>query len=157
MKQEFGYFLKNAKFRAALGLTLLLSYGYAIATTRVSIDSLEGDRYIGTGGVMLSTGRFGMNLWAAVLGWQRQLHIYECPFYYIDYCLSTMAALQFFLLSLDDHKDAWERYLKLVRRAGLASYTELLQTAGLKVPFEEGSVKGIAQQMTRWLEEHQVD
>ncbi len=33
-------------------------------------------------------------------GWQRQLHIYECPFYYIDYCLSTMAALQFFLLSL---------------------------------------------------------
>ena len=89
-------------------------------------------------------------------GWQRQLHIYECPFYYIDYCLSTMAALQFFLLSLDDHKDAWERYLKLVRRAGLASYTELLQTAGLKVPFAEGSVKGIAQQMTRWLEEHQV-
>ena len=89
-------------------------------------------------------------------GWQRQLHIYECPFYYIDYCLSTMAALQFFLLSLDDHKDAWQRYLKLVRRAGLASYTELLQTAGLKVPFAEGSVKGIAQQMTRWLEEHQV-
>ena len=38
-----------------------------------------------------------------------------------------------------------------------SSYTELLQTAGLKVPFAEGSVKGIAQQMTRWLEEHQVD
>ena len=89
-------------------------------------------------------------------GWQRQLHIYECPFYYIDYCLSTMAALQFFLLSLTDHKDAWERYLRLVRRAGLASYTELLETAGLKVPFEEGSIKGIAQQMTDWLEAHQV-
>ena len=89
-------------------------------------------------------------------GWQRQLHIYECPFYYIDYCLSTMAALQFFLLSLTDHKDAWERYLRLVRRAGTASYTELLETAGLKVPFEEGSIKGIAQQMTDWLEKHQV-
>ena len=89
-------------------------------------------------------------------GWQRQLHIYECPFYYIDYCLSTMAALQFFLLSLTDHKDAWERYLRLVRRAGTASYTELLETAGLKVPFEEGSIKGIAQQMTNWLENHQV-
>ena len=89
-------------------------------------------------------------------GWQRQLHIYECPFYYIDYCLSTMAALQFFLLSLTDHKDAWERYLRLVRRAGMASYTELLETAGLKVPFEEGSIKGIAQQMTDWLETHQV-
>ena len=89
-------------------------------------------------------------------GWQRQLHIYECPFYYIDYCLSTMAALQFFLLSLTDHKDAWARYLRLVRRAGMASYTELLETAGLKVPFEEGSIKGIAQQMTDWLETHQV-
>ena len=89
-------------------------------------------------------------------GWQRQLHIYECPFYYIDYCLSTMAALQFFLLSLDDHKDAWERYLRLVRRAGMASYTELLQTAGLKVPFEEGGVREIAQKMTDWLEAHQV-
>ena len=89
-------------------------------------------------------------------GWQRQLHIYECPFYFIDYCLSTMAALQFFLLSLTDHKDAWERYLRLVRRAGTASYTELLETAGLKVPFEEGSIKGIAQQMTDWLENHQV-
>ena len=89
-------------------------------------------------------------------GWQRQLHIYECPFYYIDYCLSSMAALQFYLLSLTDHKDAWQRYLRLVRRAGLASYTELLQTAGLQVPFTPGSVKGIAWQMTRWLEEHQV-
>jgi len=89
-------------------------------------------------------------------GWQRQLHIYECPFYYIDYCLSTMAALQFFLLSLDDHKDAWERYLRLVRRAGLASYSELCETAGLEVPFTEGSIKAIAQRMTKWIEEHQV-
>ena len=71
MKQEFGYFLKNAKFRAALGLTLLLSYGYAIATTRVSIDSLEGDRYIGTGGVMLSTGRFGRAMPLALTCWRR--------------------------------------------------------------------------------------
>lgn len=98
----------------------------------------------------------GLPFYGRGAGWQRQLHIYECPFYYIDYCLSTMAALQFFLLSLTDHKDAWERYLRLVRRAGMASYTELLETAGLKVPFEEGSIKGIAQQMTDWLEAHQV-
>ena len=98
----------------------------------------------------------GLPFYGRGAGWQRQLHIYECPFYYIDYCLSTMAALQFFLLSLTDHKDAWQRYLRLVRRAGMASYTELLETAGLKVPFEDGSIKGIAQQMTDWLETHQV-
>ena len=98
----------------------------------------------------------GLPFYGRGAGWQRQLHIYECPFYYIDYCLSTMAALQFFLLSLKDHRDAWQRYLRLVRRAGMASYTELLETAGLKVPFEDGSIKGIAQQMTDWLEAHQV-
>ena len=89
-------------------------------------------------------------------GWQRQLHIYECPFYYIDYCLSTMAALQFFLLSLKDHKDAWQRYLRLVRRAGMASYAELCETAGLKVPFTDGSIKAIAEEMEQWIAAHQV-
>lgn len=54
-----------------------------------------------------------------------------------------MAALQFFLLSLDDHKDAWERYLKPVRRVGLASYTELLQTAGLKVPLRKAASRAL--------------
>ena len=98
MKQEFGYFLKNAKFRAALGLTLLLSYGYAIATTRVSIDSLEGDRYIGTGGVMLSTGRFGMNLWAAVLGYGRAE-----PSYAVG--IDLLAALLLGLVKLEDVKE----------------------------------------------------
>ncbi len=98
----------------------------------------------------------GMPFYGRGAGWQRQLHIYECPFYYIDYCLSTMAALQFFLLSLKDHADAWQRYLKLVRRAGLASYTELLETAGLKVPFEDGSIRGIALEMTDWIEKHQI-
>ena len=98
----------------------------------------------------------GLPFYGRGAGWQRQLHIYECPFYYIDYCLSTMAALQFFLLSLTDHKDAWEHYLRLVRRAGLASYTELCETAGLKVPFTDGSIKAIAQQMGQWIAEHQV-
>ena len=70
--------------------------------------------------------------------------------------LSTMAALQFFLLSLHDQKDAWARYLRLVRRAGTASYTELCETAGLQVPFNDGSIKAIAQQMSQWIAEHQV-
>ena len=98
----------------------------------------------------------GLPFYGRGAGWQRQLHIYECPFYYIDYCLSTMAALQFFLLSLADHKDAWQRYLRLVRRAGLASYTELCETAGLKVPFTDGSIKAIAEQMSAWIAANQL-
>ena len=98
----------------------------------------------------------GLPFYGRGAGWQRQLHIYECPFYYIDYCLSTMAALQFFLLNEADHTDAWQRYLRLCRRGGTASYTELCQTAGLKTPFEEGSVKAIAQPVAQWIAQHQV-
>ena len=98
----------------------------------------------------------GLPFYGRGAGWQRQLHIYECPFYYIDYCLSTMAALQFFLLSEADHADAWQRYLKLCRRGGTASYTELCATAGLRTPFEPGSVKAIAQPVAEWIRRHQV-
>ena len=98
----------------------------------------------------------GLPFYGRGAGWQRQLHIYECPFYYIDYCLSTMAALQFFLLNEADHTDAWQRYLRLCRRGGTASYTELCRTAGLKTPFEEGSVKAIAQPVAQWIAQHQV-
>ena len=98
----------------------------------------------------------GLPFYGRGAGWQRQLHIYELPFYYIDYCLSTMAALQFFLLGEADHTDAWQRYLKLCRKGGTASYTELCATAGLKTPFEEGSVKAIAQPVAAWIAGHQV-
>ncbi len=98
----------------------------------------------------------GLPFYSRGAGWQRQLHIYECPFYYIDYCLSTMAALQFFLIGLEDHDDAWQRYMRLVRRGGLESYTELLATAGLESPFEEGKVKAIAQPVADWIAEHQL-
>lgn len=97
----------------------------------------------------------GIPFYGRGAGWQRQLHIYECPFYYIDYCLSTMAALQFFTLSLADHADAWQRYLRLVRRAGLSTYTELCETAGLRVPFTDGSIKAICEAVFNWIREHQ--
>ena len=89
-------------------------------------------------------------------GWQRQLHIYECPFYYIDYCLATVIALQFFIAALHDHEDAWQRYLKLTRLAGTASYAELAQAAGMKVPFTPGSLTDLAREVETWIEQHQL-
>ena len=49
-----------------------------------------------------------------------------------------------------------EGVASLYRRAGTASYTELCETAGLQVPFNDGSIKAIAQQMSQWIAEHQV-
>lgn len=83
--------------------------------------------------------------------WQRQSHIYQNPFYYIDYCLAQTAALEFWALDRKDHRDAWERYMRLVRRAGGETFTGLCACAGIKSPFEDGSLKGIARAAEEYL------
>ena len=88
-------------------------------------------------------------------GWQRQLHIYECPFYYIDYCLAQTVALQFFTAFLHDPDDAWQRYLALVKKGGTESYAGLVQAAGFAVPFEDGSLAPVAREVAHWIETHQ--
>ncbi|MBQ5754251.1 MAG: M3 family oligoendopeptidase [Oscillospiraceae bacterium] len=88
-------------------------------------------------------------------GWQRQLHIYECPFYYIDYCLAQTVALQFFAAFLNDKDDAWQRYLALVKKGGTESYAGLVQAAGFAVPFEDGSLAPVARQVAEWIQTHQ--
>ena len=84
-------------------------------------------------------------------GWQRQLHIYENPFYYIDYCLAQTAALEFWVIMQSDHDEAWERYMRLVRKAGTMTFTELLQTAGLRSPFDEECLREVAEAAGKWL------
>ena len=78
-------------------------------------------------------------------GWQRQLHIYENPFYYIDYCLAQTAALGFWTIMQKDFDEAWTRYMKLVRKAGTQTFTELIETAGLKSPFNEDALREVAE------------
>lgn len=77
-------------------------------------------------------------------GWQRQLHIYHYPFYYIDYCLAQTAALTFRNIMMTDYKDAWERYMKFVNEGGKKTFVELCAVAGIKTPFEDGALKEIA-------------
>ena len=76
--------------------------------------------------------------------WQRQLHIYENPFYYIDYCLAQTAALEFFEIMQRDEKQAWDRYMTLVRGAGTKTFDELVESAGLGSPFDEKTLKKIS-------------
>ncbi len=84
--------------------------------------------------------------------WQRQLHIYECPFYYIDYCLAQTAALEFWVIMQRSRKEAWERYMKLVRKAGTQTFTELLATAGLLSPFDDNALREVAEAAEKWLD-----
>ncbi|MBQ2512743.1 MAG: M3 family oligoendopeptidase [Clostridia bacterium] len=76
--------------------------------------------------------------------WQYQMHIYESPFYYIDYCLAQTVALWFLVKSREDYDGALKDYLTLVRTGGQKSFPELLADAGVPSPFEEGSLKKLA-------------
>lgn len=66
-------------------------------------------------------------------GWQRQIHIYLMPFYYLDYCMAQTVALQFWIASMADRSDAWNRYLTFTDFAGSRSFEELVLSAGLAV------------------------
>ena len=72
--------------------------------------------------------------------WQYQMHIYENPMYYIDYCLSQTVAHRFLLLSLDDYGDAFGRYMKLLRTAGEKPFGELVEAAGIADPLQGGAL-----------------
>lgn len=98
----------------------------------------------------------GIPFYGRGAGWQRQLHIYELAFYYIDYCLAQTVALQFFAAHLADREDAWKRYLALVRKGGTASYAGLVQAAGLAVPFEKGSLKPVTDTVAEWIRAQQL-
>lgn len=89
-------------------------------------------------------------------GWQRQSHIYESPFYYIDYCLAQTVSLEFWALLQEDRKAAWERYMAYTRQGGSRVFTELLQNAGLESPFDGATLQGVCEKAARWLEAYDL-
>jgi M3 family oligoendopeptidase len=72
--------------------------------------------------------------------WYHKLHIFLYPFYYINYTLTTMGAMEFKKRYLENKEQAWQDYLNLCKAGSSKSYLELLKVANLSVPFEEGSV-----------------
>lgn len=89
-------------------------------------------------------------------GWQRQLHIYEVPLYYIDYCMAQTVAFQFWNLSRENYAEAWKRYLTFVDKAGTQTFAELVESAGLQVPYHPGCIRQIGEGISKWLEEHEL-
>ena len=87
--------------------------------------------------------------------WQRQLHIYLYPLYYIDYCMAQTMAFQFWMLHLRDPKEAWTRYLAFVDKGGTQTFEDLAHGAGMKVPYDAGAIREIGAAIGKWLEEHE--
>ena len=89
-------------------------------------------------------------------GWQRQLHIYQSPFYYIDYCLAQTVALEIWALLQKDRKEAWERYMAYTRQGGSEVFTTLLKNAGLESPFDENCLRTVCETAKSWLDNYDL-
>lgn len=72
--------------------------------------------------------------------WYHKLHIFLYPFYYINYALTTMGAMEFKRRYNENKKQAWKDYLALCKAGSSTNYLNLLKLANLSVPFEEGNV-----------------
>ncbi|MGM9563065.1 MAG: M3 family oligoendopeptidase [Faecousia sp.] len=83
--------------------------------------------------------------------WQWKLHVYLHPLYYIDYCMAQTVAFQLWTLSLKDKDAAWKKYLAFVDAAGTKTFAELCHSAGLRVPYEQGTIKDIGAGIRDWL------
>lgn len=73
--------------------------------------------------------------------WYHKIHIFLYPFYYINYTLTTMGAMEFKKKMHEDKESAWKDYLNLCKVGGSLGYKETLKYANLSLPFEKGSVK----------------
>ncbi|MGK0555312.1 M3 family oligoendopeptidase [Macrococcus capreoli] len=75
--------------------------------------------------------------------WHRQGHIFESPFYYIDYTLAQVCAFQFFKRSTEDFDAAWKDYLHICDIGGSLPFNKIVAAAHLQSPFEDGTLESI--------------
>lgn len=84
--------------------------------------------------------------------WKKQAHIYNMPFYYIDYCLAQLCALQFWKRSQENYAAAWADYLSLCKAGGSQSFLKLVELAKLNNPFDENTIAPIVAEVRNWLD-----
>ncbi len=76
--------------------------------------------------------------------WMKKDHIFTSPFYYIDYCLAHICALQLWDLSREDMKEALTKYNKLCSLGGTDTFLNLLDKSDIESPFNVDVIKRIA-------------
>lgn len=85
--------------------------------------------------------------------WYRQGHIFASPFYYIDYTLAQVCALQFWKRTQVEHDEtAWADYLRICDLGGTQSFLQVVETANLQSPFKEGALESTAKAAAEWLD-----
>ncbi|MCO6467164.1 MAG: M3 family oligoendopeptidase [Bradyrhizobiaceae bacterium] len=83
--------------------------------------------------------------------WQFQRHIYESPFYYIDYTLASACAMQFWAWSQSDPQKAFSQYLKVCDIGGSMPFLGIVLAGGLRSPFASGVISEVVGDCFSWL------
>lgn len=76
-----------------------------------------------------------------VARWYRQLHIFELPFYYIEYGIAQLGALQVFRNAVQDAGNAVAMYKQFLALGGTRTLPELYAAAGAKLVFDAATMK----------------
>ncbi len=77
--------------------------------------------------------------------WQRQLHLFEVPFYYIEYGIAQLGAIGLWQQYKLDPEKAINNYIKALDLGGTRTLPELFQAAGLEFDFSPGHISGLMQ------------
>jgi len=75
--------------------------------------------------------------------WQKQLHLYEVPFYYIEYGMAQLGALSVWRNYLNNKPAAVEAYKKALSLGYTKTIGEIYETAGIKFDFSEAYIKSL--------------
>ena len=85
--------------------------------------------------------------------WQKQLHLYEVPFYYIEYGIAQLGAIGMWMQYQQDPAGAVEKYIKGLSLGSTRTLPELYAAAGLKFDLSPAHIKTlmefVAEEMDR--------
>ncbi len=73
-------------------------------------------------------------------GWQRKLHIFRIPFYYIEYGLAQLGAVQVWANSLKNPIGAVQSYRKALALGGTVTLPQLFEAAGARLSFDANTL-----------------
>jgi len=77
-------------------------------------------------------------------GWQKQLHLFEVPFYYIEYAIAQLGAIAVWKNYKENPEKALEQYLAALALGYTKPMNEIYETAGIKFDFSAEYVKELA-------------
>jgi oligoendopeptidase F len=78
-------------------------------------------------------------------GWQRQLHLFEVPFYYIEYGIAQLGAIGLWKQYKKDPGVAIDNYIRALDLGGTATLPELFKAAGLQFDFSPAHISELMQ------------